>query len=91
MKNTPFYPKHFKVSCLTPFEEQVIALQGLPGVPKLKEGLNPATWMLQISTPGMEKVIGIDFGTAYKSSTTFRSVPLLPPSPPPPHSTPTLR
>jgi ABC-type multidrug transport system permease subunit len=48
--------------------------EGLPGVPKLKEGLNPATWMLQISTPGMEKMIGCDFADAYKSSATFRNV-----------------
>ena len=48
-------------------------LQGLPGVPKLKEGLNPATWMLQISTPGMEKSVGLDFAEAYKQSHTFRS------------------
>ena len=47
-------------------------LQALPGVPKLKEGLNPATWMLQISTPGMEKSIGIDFADAYKQSEVFR-------------------
>ena len=47
-------------------------MQGLPGVPKLQDGLNPATWMLQISTPGMEKMIGVDFAVAYKSSTTFR-------------------
>lgn len=46
--------------------------EGLPGVPKLKEGLNPATWMLQISTPGMEKMIGIDFAEAYRTSATFR-------------------
>lgn len=46
--------------------------QGLPGVPKLQGGLNPATWMLQISTPGMEKMIGIDFASAYTSSNTFR-------------------
>lgn len=48
--------------------------EGLPAVPKLKEGLNPATWMLQISTPGMEKVIGVDFAVAYKSSATYRHV-----------------
>lgn len=47
-------------------------MQALPGVPKINPGLNPATWMLQISTPGMEKLIGIDFAEAYTSSNTFR-------------------
>ena len=28
-------------------------LQSIKGLPKLTEGLNPATWMLQISTPGI--------------------------------------
>jgi hypothetical protein len=59
----------------------LLSLQGLPAVPKLKEGLNPATWMLQISTPGMEKVIGVDFAVAYKSSATYRY-----PSPLPQHT-----
>ena len=49
--------------------------QAIPGVPKLREGLNPATWMLQISTPGMERMIGVDFAVEYKSSATCRCGP----------------
>ncbi len=47
-------------------------MQAIEGVPRLSEGLNPATWMLQISTPGMERSMGVDYAQIYKDSTTFR-------------------
>ena len=50
-------------------------LQGVSGVPKLAEGLNPATWMLQISTPGMEANLGTDFAKEYQNSQLFRCFP----------------
>ena len=37
-------------------------------MPALEAGLNPATWMLQVSTPGMESTIGVDFGQIYRDS-----------------------
>ena len=37
-------------------------------MPALEAGLNPATWMLQVSTPGMESAIGVDFGQIYRDS-----------------------
>ena len=43
-------------------------LQAITGVPRLTEGLNPATWMLQVSTPGMEANIGVNFADIYKQS-----------------------
>lgn len=43
-------------------------LQAINGVPRLTEGLNPATWMLQVSTPGMEANIGVNFADIYKDS-----------------------
>ena len=46
-------------------------LQGIKGVPALEEGLNPATWMLQVSTPGMESTIGVDFGQIYRDSPLY--------------------
>ena len=49
-----------------------VCLQSIPGVPKLEGGLNPATWMLQISTQGMEKSIGVDFAQLYSDSQTYR-------------------
>jgi len=47
-------------------------LQAINGVPRLTEGLNPATWMLQVSTPGMEANIGVNFAEIYKSSGLFQ-------------------
>lgn len=46
----------------------VHCLQGVRGVPALEKGLNPATWMLQVSTAGMESTIGADFGKIYRDS-----------------------
>lgn len=48
--------------------------QNIPGVPKLEEGLNPATWMLQISTPGMEANLGTDFNEQYRNSRLYQCV-----------------
>jgi hypothetical protein len=46
--------------------------KAVPGVPDLQEGLNPATWMLQVSTPGMESTLGVNFAEIYHSSELFR-------------------
>ena len=50
-------------------------MQGIKGVPPLEEGLNPATWMLQVSTPGMESTIGVDFGQIYADSPLYECAP----------------
>ena len=50
-------------------------MQGIRGVPPLEEGLNPATWMLQVSTPGMESTIGVDFGQIYGDSPLYECAP----------------
>ena len=49
-----------------------VTVQAINGVPRLTEGLNPATWMLQVSTPGMEANIGVDFAEIYKNSGLYR-------------------
>ena len=46
--------------------------KAVPGVPDLQEGLNPATWMLQVSTPGMETTLGVNFAEIYQQSDLFR-------------------
>ncbi|XBI06754.1 ABC transporter G family member 51 [Aegilops tauschii subsp. strangulata] len=48
--------------------------QGIPGVPPIREGYNPATWMLEVSTQACEERLGLDFATLYKNSDQFRSV-----------------
>ena len=42
--------------------------EGIKGVPKLTEGINPATWMLEISTLTAEERIGLDFADAFADS-----------------------
>lgn len=52
-------------------------LQAIPGVPPLAEGgssgaANPATWMLDISTPTSEDQIGVDFAELFSHSALAR-------------------
>ncbi|XP_010532489.1 PREDICTED: ABC transporter G family member 41-like isoform X2 [Tarenaya hassleriana] len=42
--------------------------ENIPGVPKIKEGCNPATWMLDITSLSSEKRLGIDFAHEYEST-----------------------
>ncbi len=49
-------------------QDLVRYFEGLPGVPKLREGINPATWMLEISTGAQEQRLGLDFADAFADS-----------------------
>ncbi|GKV23287.1 hypothetical protein SLEP1_g33035 [Rubroshorea leprosula] len=42
--------------------------EGIPGVPKIKENYNPATWMLEVTNPSVEAQLGVDFASLYKES-----------------------
>ncbi|XP_070661681.1 ABC transporter G family member 29-like [Malus domestica] len=42
--------------------------EAVPGVPKIKERSNPATWMLEVSSVATEFKLGMDFAQHYKSS-----------------------
>ena len=44
----------------------------MPGVPALRQGVNPATWMLEVSTPAAEQRMGLDFADAYRKSELFK-------------------
>ncbi|KAL2539838.1 ABC transporter G family member 34 [Abeliophyllum distichum] len=46
--------------------------QSVPGVSKIKEGYNPATWMLEISTPAVEAQLDVDFTEIYFNSDLYR-------------------
>ena len=50
-------------------------LQAVPGVPAIQGELNPAAWMLEITTPGMEHQLAVDFAQVYKESDLARSAP----------------
>ncbi|KAL5135189.1 Pleiotropic drug resistance protein 1 [Glycine soja] len=46
--------------------------EGIQGVNKIKDGYNPATWMLEVSTSAKEMELGIDFAEVYKNSELYR-------------------
>lgn len=52
--------------------ELVDYFEAVAGVPKIKEGYNPSTWMLEISSPASETHLGVDFADIYRSSSLFQ-------------------
>ncbi|KAL5580752.1 hypothetical protein UlMin_013194 [Ulmus minor] len=48
--------------------------QGISGIPPVPSGYNPATWMLEVTTPAAEERIGLDFADIYRNSEHFREV-----------------
>lgn len=53
-------------------ESLIDYFQSIPGVPKIKEGYNPAMWMLEATSPAVETELGIDFADIYKESALFQ-------------------
>ncbi|KAK4559504.1 hypothetical protein RGQ29_008643 [Quercus rubra] len=47
-------------------------LEGVPGVPKIKENYNPATWMLEVTSPSAEAKLELDFASFYQESKLCR-------------------
>lgn len=45
--------------------------QAVPGVPKIKQGYNPATWMLEVTSVGVEQRLEVDFAEIYAKSPLF--------------------
>lgn len=41
---------------------------------KIKDGYNPATWMLEVTTQAQESALGVDFAELYKNSELYRLV-----------------
>ncbi|KAJ8769245.1 hypothetical protein K2173_001835 [Erythroxylum novogranatense] len=48
--------------------------QGINGIPRIPDGYNPATWMLEVTTPLIEEQIGEDLADIYEKSEVFREV-----------------
>ncbi|XVF24906.1 hypothetical protein REPUB_Repub13aG0168100 [Reevesia pubescens] len=58
------------------FDELLLMKRGgkaIPGIPKIKEKYNPATWMLEVSSIAFEARLGIDFAEHYKSSALYQT------------------
>ncbi|KAL5583156.1 hypothetical protein UlMin_015598 [Ulmus minor] len=45
--------------------------EAIPGVPPIKEGYNPATWVLEVSSTTVEAQLGIDFAEVYSNSDLY--------------------
>ncbi|NP_001275356.1 pleiotropic drug resistance protein 1-like [Solanum tuberosum] len=45
--------------------------EGIDGVLKIRDGYNPATWMLEVTSLAQEAVLGIDFTELYKNSELY--------------------
>ncbi|CAN1275847.1 ABC transporter G family member 39 [Linum perenne] len=45
--------------------------EAVPGVPKIKDRYNPATWMLEVSSPTMEVQLDVDFAQIYANSSLY--------------------
>ncbi|PVH64073.1 hypothetical protein PAHAL_2G178700 [Panicum hallii] len=52
--------------------ELIKYFEGIQGVSKIKDGYNPATWMLEVSTISQEQVLGVDFSDLYKKSKLYQ-------------------
>ncbi|KAK8584825.1 hypothetical protein V6N13_138771 [Hibiscus sabdariffa] len=46
--------------------------ESIPGIPKIKDKYNPATWMLEVSSVAAEVRLGMDFAEYYKPSSLYQ-------------------
>ncbi|VAI45333.1 unnamed protein product [Triticum turgidum subsp. durum] len=46
--------------------------EGIQGVKKIKDGYNPATWMLEVTTLAQEDALGVNFAEVYMNSDLYR-------------------
>ncbi|KAI8541805.1 hypothetical protein RHMOL_Rhmol08G0090400 [Rhododendron molle] len=46
--------------------------EGISGVPKIQENYNPATWMLEVTSPSAEAQLGLDFACLYEESNLYQ-------------------
>ncbi|KAF2532977.1 hypothetical protein F2Q70_00032067 [Brassica cretica] len=46
--------------------------EGIRGVGKIKEGYNPATWALEVTTREQEDILGVKFAQEYKNSNLYK-------------------
>ncbi|KAL7600884.1 hypothetical protein Lser_V15G22000 [Lactuca serriola] len=46
--------------------------EDIDGVSKIKDGYNPATWMLEVTSGAQESALGVDFAEIYKKSELYK-------------------
>ncbi|KAK4782422.1 hypothetical protein SAY86_016524 [Trapa natans] len=47
--------------------------ESVPGVAKIRDNYNPATWMLEMTSSSAESELGVDFAQIYKDSPLYQS------------------
>lgn len=47
-------------------------LQAIQGIPRIIDGFNPATWMLEITSPTVESQLSVDFAELYIKSELYQ-------------------
>ncbi|KAI5658381.1 hypothetical protein M9H77_27174 [Catharanthus roseus] len=47
--------------------------EGIPGIPKIENNYNPATWMVEVTLASVEIELGLDFAQIYKESSLYES------------------
>ncbi|KAK1434085.1 hypothetical protein QVD17_11003 [Tagetes erecta] len=52
--------------------ELIAYFEAINGVSKIKDGYNPATWMLEVSTTAQELSLGVDFTEIYRNSELYK-------------------
>ncbi|XP_066306518.1 ABC transporter G family member 36-like isoform X1 [Miscanthus floridulus] len=52
--------------------ELINYFEAIQGVSKIKDGYNPATWMLEVTTTSQEQILGLDFSDMYKKSELYQ-------------------
>ncbi|KAJ0078863.1 hypothetical protein Patl1_23801 [Pistacia atlantica] len=45
--------------------------EAIPGVPKIRDNYNPATWILELTSPSSEVELGVDFAQIYTNSALY--------------------
>ncbi|EXB53833.1 Pleiotropic drug resistance protein 3 [Morus notabilis] len=50
----------------------VVYFECISGVPRIRNGCNPAAWMLEVTSLSAEAKLGIDFAQIYKESALYR-------------------
>lgn len=70
---------HFDTSssyCIYTEMFELFSIKGIRGVSKIKDGYNPATWMLEVTAAAQEAALGVNFTYVYKNSELYQYVHL---------------
>ena len=60
--------------CLNSYTDFIIlfSFKAVPGINKIQDGYNPATWMLEVTSSSQELILGVDFTALYQNSDLYK-------------------